>query len=620
MSEWSGFFDAHRVGESWDRTYLAEDFAKFFAPLVGNGVFAGRSNELQVFQASPANLSVIVSSGQSWIEGYGYYNSSDLTLPVDPADGALGRIDRVVNRWSASDRQIRTVCKKGTPAVNPIAPPLQWDADCKELNLATIEVSAGLSAITQDKIKDTRADSSVCGWVTGLIEQVDTSTLFAQWDKAYEEFFLLIQEELSNLKDSAAFVFKSGDRMTGDLTMNGHRVRQIGAPTDVGDAVNLGYALTKFAHARILVKENEYATGNQEFLAQSWEIPGLSSQYDGIEIVYRETTSTSSAKHTTGVIPFNDWAYLSLSANITGDTVTRFAEVDGDTVKFTDCLRFSNVSGGRETYNTGCIPLEIYGYTVGGSSEDQDSPTHTPVQPDWNQNDPTAPDYIANRTHYEYEGVQEASITADTGSNFDVAILDKIYEQRKTAKYKRKTEEYFYDSDIEGSRNFYISNGEDVIEVRISGSSLSFRFKDSFKVPTVTITYEEEVTKIHKIDEKYLPSREPYVIDSEAYTYGDDALAAILEGRQILVKVPNKDTTNTLYSNFMPVLQYQLPNDNNNYLILFYLKDGIAENLLTALQAAMQGDTSAFDGIYGVIEMMLSQSYSECPLKVSPIK
>ena len=72
MSEWSGFFDAHRVGESWDRTYLAEDFAKFFAPLVGNGVFAGRSNELQVFQASPANLSVIVSSGQSWIEGYGY--------------------------------------------------------------------------------------------------------------------------------------------------------------------------------------------------------------------------------------------------------------------------------------------------------------------------------------------------------------------------------------------------------------------------------------------------------------------------------------------------------------------------------------------------------------------
>lgn len=106
---------------------------------------------------------------------------------------------------------------------------------------------------------------------------------------------------------------------------------------------------------------------------------------------------------------------------------------------------------------------------------------------------------------------------------------------------------------------------------------------------------------------------EPYVIDSEAYTYGDDALAAILEGRQVLIKVPNKHES-TLYSNFMPVLQYQLPNSNNDYLILFYLKDGIAENIMTAMA------TGSFDGVFGTIEMMLSQAYAECPLKVSPIK
>ena len=189
MAEWSGFFDAHKVGESWDRVYLAEDFAKFFSPLIGNGVFAGRSNELQVFQSVPAGMSVTVSSGQSWIDGYGYLNDSDLTVSVDPADGVLGRIDRIVNQWSAVDRQIRTVWKKGTPAVNPVAPPLRWDADYKELNLCTLNITAGLSAIMQDKIKDTRADSSVCGWVTGLIDQVDTSTLFAQWDAAYEKAF-----------------------------------------------------------------------------------------------------------------------------------------------------------------------------------------------------------------------------------------------------------------------------------------------------------------------------------------------------------------------------------------------------------------------------------------------
>lgn len=208
MAEWSGFFDAHKVGDSWDRNYLAEDFAKFFAPLIGNGIFAGRSNELQVFQAVPAGMSVVLSSGQSWIEGYGYINDSDLSIPVDPADGALGRIDRIVNQWSSVDRRIRTVWKKGTPAVNPVAPPLQWDADYKELNICTLNITAGLSAITQDKIHDTRMDSSVCGWVTSLIEQVDTSTLYVQWEAQARIVLDAIQKELADLEAGTAVEMK----------------------------------------------------------------------------------------------------------------------------------------------------------------------------------------------------------------------------------------------------------------------------------------------------------------------------------------------------------------------------------------------------------------------------
>lgn len=208
MAEWSGFFDAHKVGDSWDRTYLAEDFAKFLAPLIGNGIFAGRSNELQVFQAVPAGMSVVLSSGQSWIEGYGYINDSDLSIPVDPADGALGRIDRIVNQWSSVDRRIRTVWKKGTPAVNPVAPPLQWNSDYKELNICTLNITAGLSAITQDKIHDTRMDSSVCGWVTSLIEQVDTSTLYVQWEAQARIVLDAIQKELADLEAGTAVEMK----------------------------------------------------------------------------------------------------------------------------------------------------------------------------------------------------------------------------------------------------------------------------------------------------------------------------------------------------------------------------------------------------------------------------
>lgn len=200
MAEWSGFFDAHKIGDSWDRSYLAEDFAKFFAPLIGNGIFAGKSNELQIFQAVPAGMSVVLSSGQAWINGYGYINNSDLLIPIDPADGALGRIDRIVAQWSAVDRRIKAVWKKGTPAVNPVAPPLVRNADYWELNLCVLDISAGLSAITQDKIHDTRMDSSVCGWVTSLIEQVDTSTLYIQWEAQAKLVLDAIQKELNDLE------------------------------------------------------------------------------------------------------------------------------------------------------------------------------------------------------------------------------------------------------------------------------------------------------------------------------------------------------------------------------------------------------------------------------------
>ena len=115
----------------------------------------------------------------------------------------------------------------------------------------------------------------------------------------------------------------------------------------------------------------------------------------------------------------------------------------------------------------------------------------------------------------------------------------------------------------------------------------------------------------------------PYVVDSEAYTYGDDALQAILEGRQIYVKVPNAGgvgSVDNIYANFMPVIQYQLPQNGNDYLTLVYLKDGIANNLIAGLTGMMQGDMSGMANIYGEITMLLSQSYSECPLKVDPIK
>lgn len=200
MSEWSGFFNAYKVGDIWDRTYLADDFASFFAPLIRNGVFAGRSNSLQVIPSDPLGMSVQVSSGQAWISGYSYINSDFLSLELDPADGSLNRVDAIVIQWNNTDRKISAVCKKGTPALNANPPALQNDENIKELCIAEIDVLAGLTSIKQQHIRDTRANTAVCGWVTALIEQADTSTLYVQWEAKAKDVLDAISDELADLE------------------------------------------------------------------------------------------------------------------------------------------------------------------------------------------------------------------------------------------------------------------------------------------------------------------------------------------------------------------------------------------------------------------------------------
>ena len=66
------------------------------------------------------------------------------------------------------------------------------------MSLALIRVNKQTTTLTNAMITDTRADSSVCGWVTGLIQQVDTSTLFTQWQTAYSDYYAMIKQQLDD--------------------------------------------------------------------------------------------------------------------------------------------------------------------------------------------------------------------------------------------------------------------------------------------------------------------------------------------------------------------------------------------------------------------------------------
>lgn len=178
-----GFFNSL----NGDRVYNADDMSTYFKGLISDGVYENVGGALQVLAGSGMNVNV--QSGRAIINSKWLENDAVLTLPITAAHVTLNRYTAVVIHLDMSARTISIITKDGTPATNPTAPTLTNGSTVKEMQLASIYVAAGATSISQSNITDTRANTNVCGWITGLIEQVDTSTLFTQWQTAYQDYY-----------------------------------------------------------------------------------------------------------------------------------------------------------------------------------------------------------------------------------------------------------------------------------------------------------------------------------------------------------------------------------------------------------------------------------------------
>lgn len=185
--ERSSFFNAELVDEQYDRTYNAEDFARYFASFIGSGIFPNPTTNLQVKVDNA--MQIIVSAGKAWINGYFYENTDELSLQLATADGVLNRVDRVVLRLDLVNREMKCVVKTGTSASTPQTPILQRDSDIYELALADISVKKGATKLTQSDITDQRFNDSLCGIVSGVVDQIDTTGLFAQFENEFTRWF-----------------------------------------------------------------------------------------------------------------------------------------------------------------------------------------------------------------------------------------------------------------------------------------------------------------------------------------------------------------------------------------------------------------------------------------------
>ena len=198
MAIQSYFFNAVLNDGVYDRTYNAEDVTSYLDLLVGNGVFPNPSTMLQVRASS--GMQVIVGAGAGWINGHKMINTADMTLTVEASDVLLDRIDAVIFYVDFNQRTMGIEIKEGTVAATPVAPTLQRDDSRYEMCLAQIYVAKQITAITSAMITDTRGNSNLCGYVQGLIQQVDTTTLFESWQNGFETWFEAVQSQFEQGK------------------------------------------------------------------------------------------------------------------------------------------------------------------------------------------------------------------------------------------------------------------------------------------------------------------------------------------------------------------------------------------------------------------------------------
>lgn len=178
----------------YDRQYTAEDFAKYFALFVGNGVFANPASQLMVKIAATKQTpyNVTVEPGWAFINGYWYHLQQKATLTIPVNTSAQTKYQRIVVRCNNTTREIGLTIAE---AIGETIEPTRNDATY-DLALAQVTVKSNASALSASDVKDLRPNSKYCGYVAGAINQIDAGTLYDNLTEQFNVWFEGIKKQL----------------------------------------------------------------------------------------------------------------------------------------------------------------------------------------------------------------------------------------------------------------------------------------------------------------------------------------------------------------------------------------------------------------------------------------
>lgn len=214
-----GFFDSINQ----DRLYSADEMNRPYKKVITNGVFATpsgtASTDLQVMAAGGMN--VTVAQGDAIIGDKWFNNPAVIPITITNNNSVVPRIDSIIAQVDKTQngRVGNIVYREGTASSNPVAPALSSNESIAEYRLANVYVTPSAVLINQSNITDMRG-SGDCPWITSLIQQVDTSTLFNQWQNAYENYFNESTEEFEDYTETRQEEFDQFlENLTSELTV-----------------------------------------------------------------------------------------------------------------------------------------------------------------------------------------------------------------------------------------------------------------------------------------------------------------------------------------------------------------------------------------------------------------
>lgn len=198
----------------YDRPVDSEFLRKVFAQYFSDGVFYKPETALQV--VADTGMQVVVEPGACHIQGAMGIEENRRTLVVQASE-EMDRIDTVVARLdlTLAVRSIDLYILKGLASENPQAPALTRDSTTWELGLANLFVAKNTATISQQRITDTRLDTSRCGQVMTPLQTPDWAPYFAQlqaviaaqadagssqmeeWQAAFKAWFEHMKDQLS---------------------------------------------------------------------------------------------------------------------------------------------------------------------------------------------------------------------------------------------------------------------------------------------------------------------------------------------------------------------------------------------------------------------------------------